>query len=168
MQFQTKPFTSKLAEIPNGSAGIFASLKVMRSLVRQYKSYLPIRTLAVQLVNGHRQKDWNAEVSSLQKFVRDKIRYTRDITDIETIQTPDVTLRLRAGDCDDKSVLLAALLESIGYSTRFVAIGFAPETYEHVLVEVRKKTGWIPLETTEPVGIGWQPINIKAKMVVYN
>lgn len=168
MQFQANNFTSTLSSIPEGKDGILYTMKLMRSLVKQYKKSLAVRTLAVQIVNPYYQKDWNAEIKALQSFVRDRIRYTRDIRDVETIQTPDVTLRLKSGDCDDKSTLLASLLESIGHPTRFIAIGFQPDQFEHVYVETRIGTKWIPLETTEPVNIGWQPKNIQARMYVYN
>jgi transglutaminase-like putative cysteine protease len=75
---------------------------------------------------------------------------------------------MRAGDCDDKSVLLAALLESIGHPTRFVAIGFQPDDFEHVFVETKIADRWISLETTEPVEIGWMPQHIRARLTVNN
>ncbi len=53
----------------------------------------------------------------LHRFVRDNIRYIKDIRDVETVAYPDITLQQGQGDCDDKSVLLASLLESIGHPT---------------------------------------------------
>lgn len=161
-------FTARLSEIPDGNAGIFHTLKVMKKLVNQYKKSIPVRTLAVSLTNGFRQKDWLNEIRALHAFVRDNIRYVRDIRDVETLQTPDITLKVRAGDCDDKSLLLASMLESIGHPTRFVAIGFQPNDLEHVYVETRIGQKWIPLETTEPVEIGWLPKNIRNRVVIHN
>lgn len=89
----------------------------------------------------------------------------RDIRGVETLHTPEVLLKQQAGDCDDKSVLLAALLESIGHVTRFVAVGFLPGVYSHVLVEVLLGGEWVPLETTEPVEVGWYPANVRERMV---
>lgn len=168
MQFQTQSLKSTLGSIPDGAAGTSATLKLMRSLVREYKTSLPIRTLAVQIVQQFPQKDYRSEVVALQQWVRDKIRYVKDVTNVETLQTPEVTLKMRAGDCDDKSTLLASMLEATGHATRFVAIGFQPGEYEHVYVESRIGSMWIPLETTEPVEIGWQPKNIMARMTLDN
>lgn len=163
-----KPLTSRLSLIPEGKAGTLETLKVMRELVRHGKRALPVRSLAVELTNGNDQKDWIAEVKALHAFVRDNIRYVKDVRDVETLHYPEIVLQIGAGDCDDKSVLLASLLESIGHPTRFVAIGFKPDDFVHVYPETMIGRAWIPLETTEPVEIGWTPKNIVSRLVVHN
>jgi len=163
-----QPITATLQAIPDGKDGTLATLKVMRDITRQGKTSLSVRNLAVGLTGQLRAKDWLNELKILHRFVRDKIRYVRDIKGVETVQTPDVTLSIGSGDCDDKSVLLASLLESIGHPTRFVAVGFEPDDFVHVLVETRIGTAWIPAETTEPVEIGWYPKGTVSRMVVYN
>ena len=162
------PLTATLSAIPDGKAGTLATLRVMRDLVRVGKKSLAVRTLAVQLSGGLDQKDWIGEIRALHAFVRDRIRYIRDINDVETVQTPDATLTMRAGDCDDKSTLLAAMLESIGHPTRLVAIGFTPEEFDHVYIEARVGNNWLPLETTEPVEIGWSAPGAVSRMVMFN
>jgi hypothetical protein len=154
--------------IPGGKEGVITTLKFMRRLVIDYKAALPIRVQAANLVKPCKQKDWSCEVKNLHAFVRDKIRFVRDVRDIETLYTPDKTLERKEGDCDDKAVLLAAMLESIGHPSRFVAVGFAPEEYEHVFVETKIGPRWIPLETTEPVNVGWIPQGIVSRLVIYN
>lgn len=163
-----KPMTATLQAIPDGKAGTVATLKVMREVTKAGKTSLPVRNTALSIISALPQKDWFNEVKLLHKYVRDQVRYVRDIRGVETVQTPDVTLKLKAGDCDDKSVLLASLLESIGHPTRFVAIGFAPDDFVHVYVESRIGTGWIPLETTEPVEIGWAPRNVVSRLSINN
>lgn len=127
-----------------------------------------MRETALDLTNGQRQKDWSAEVRALHSFVRDRIRYIRDIRGVETLHTPEKILDQEQGDCDDKSVLLASLLESIGHPTRFVAIGFKPGTFSHVFVETKIGDKWIALETTEPVEMGWRPARIVNSMIINN
>jgi len=168
MRVPNAVFKSQLSMIPDGKSGVIVTLKTMRDITKRYKTSIPIRTLAVALTNGLRQKDWHGEIKALHEFVRDKIRYVRDITDVETLQMPDITLKIGAGDCDDKSMLLASLLESINHPTRFVAVGFRPDVYSHVYVESRIGNRWIPLETTEPVPMGWTPPNIKTRLVIHN
>lgn len=169
MQFQPNnhKFTATLSNIPDGKDGILQTLLTMKALVKQYRTDITIRTLAAHLVSNYPQKDYVSEVKALHRYVKNQIRYVKDVRDVETLQTPLVTLKMRSGDCDDKCVLLASLLESIGHPTRFVAVGFAPDQYEHVLVETRIGRKWIPLETTEPVNIGWQPLNVKSSLVVH-
>lgn len=162
--------TATLGLIPDGPAGIHATLKIMSCFVKEGKKTLSIRDKALSLVSGLLQKDWSGEVRCLHAFVRDHIRYVGDITDVETVQSAVYTLRHAAGDCDDKSVLLASLLESIGHPTKFVAVGMSPGMYEHVYLETKIGTRWVPLETTEPVEMGWQPPPgmVKARMEYVN
>ena len=92
----------------------------------------------------------------------------RDVRGVETLATPLVTMQTGQGDCDDKSVLLAALLESLSHPTRFVAVGSAPDEYNHVFVESRLGPHWISAETTEPVDIGWQPERVASRLIINN
>jgi len=88
---------------------------------------------------------------------------------VDTVQYPRETLAKRAGDCDDSSVLVAALLENVGIRTKLVgvpghifllvdtgipernrlALGLPDE-----LFTVRDDEVWVPLETTA-VGKGF-------------
>ena len=136
----------------------------MRAYVEQYKAHPTVRFVAQELTADLPQKDFAGEVDALYYFVQNNIRYVRDVNGIETVQTPIKTLELRSGDCDDKSTLLAALLQSIGFDTRFHAMGFRRNTINHVLLEVQLDGQWIPLETTEPVMMGWSPPNIQTSI----
>lgn len=157
----------QLFDLPDGEAGVRSTLELMRKFVREYKKHPDIRGRATSLVQDLDQKAWTDEVRRIHAFVRDGIRYTRDINGVETVQSPDVTLRLQHGDCDDKSTLLASLLEAIGHPTRFVAIGMQAGHYSHVLVETRIGARWIALETTEDKPAGWNP-KASSRMVVHN
>lgn len=141
----------------------------MASLVRQYKTDSGIFTLARQLTNGlPNQNSAGAAqlyITTLQHWVRDRIRYVQDVEGVETLQTPIATLQIGTGDCDDKSVLLDTLLASVGYPVMFFAIGINGNPYSHVLAGVRLGTRQIPLETIVPAGSygpgsgepGWMP-----------
>lgn len=144
-------------DLPAGAAGVRATLKVMSRLVREYKRHPLIRERATAIIQHVEQKDWSGEVRALHAFVRDNIRFTRDINGIETIHSPEVVLQIEHGDCDDKSTLLATLLESTGHPTRFIACGMVPGHYSHVYVETRVGPRWIALETTEDRAPGWAP-----------
>lgn len=156
-----------MMSIPSGEDGTRETLKLMSKMVKAEKSALPIRLLAMRLVSEQRQKDFTGEVRRIHEFVRDQIRYVKDIRGVETLQYPTKTLELGQGDCDDKSALTAALLESIGHPTRFVAVGFGGG-FSHVLLETKIGTKWIPVETTEPVGLGWFPPGVTARMRWHN
>jgi transglutaminase-like putative cysteine protease len=144
----------------------------MVQLVRAYRTDVDIRELAMQVTADCPSRNLTCEYTKLQHYVRDRIRYVRDVRDVETLQTPRATLRLAAGDCDDQATLLATLLESIGARTRFEALGVRGGQYEHVIAAVQaglsRATGkpcWVPLETifaTDPanglpIEPGWLP-----------
>ena len=157
-----------LTGIPPGKEGTKYTLNLMRQLVRAGKKSPVVRQLAVDLTRGLPQKDWLSEVDAVHKFVRDRIRYVRDIHGVETLHTVERILTNAAGDCDDKSVLAASLLESLGHPTRFVAVGFKPDMYSHVYPETLVGSKWIAVETTEPVALGWKPTNILNALVMNN
>ena len=157
-------YTSFLGTIPDGRAGIKATLRLMVMIARRTRATLPIRLRAQQLVQGCPVNDRRCEAATLQAWVRDSIRYLPDIRDVETLQFPEQTLQLQSGDCDDMALLLAALLESIGFATRFCAVGMNGEDYSHVLTQVLVPgSGWMSAEVipidgrAEKAPFGWFP-----------
>jgi transglutaminase-like putative cysteine protease len=159
--------TATLKAIPSGSLGTRATLREMAKLVRQYRKTIPIRELALGLlrnVPGH--KNFKGQVQSLRDYVHEYIQYVRDVNGVETLQTPTKTLEYGQGDCDDQATLLASLLESVGFRTRFVAIKVdATGPFCHVYTEVSFGRGWMPVETTERWPIGTRPPRIAGSMI---
>lgn len=78
-----------------------------------------VRDLAIELTEGA-TSDKKA-VTAIFEYVRDTISYVSDprVTemDFDYIQSPTQTIEREAGDCDDHAVLLASLLEAVGYRT---------------------------------------------------
>ncbi len=143
-----------------------ATLRKMVQVVRKYKSDATTITTARRLTANCPERNTRAIVDTLQRWVRDNIRYVMDPRGIEMVQTPP-TLDLRTGDCDDKSVLLATLLETMGYQTGFCALGFNGEPFSHVIALVRLGTKWCPLETIlAGVGMGWSPPDATSHLTV--
>lgn len=157
----------RLLGIPEGVEGVRATLEHMRRLARQYRVTPQVRELAISLTNSapNYGDGWAEEVDALFKYVRDSIRYLRDVEGVETLQSPVDTLELGAGDCDDKATLLASLLLATEHPCRFVAVGFSPDIFEHVFVETKIGPRWIALETTKDVPMGWRPDGILTAMV---
>lgn len=162
------PTQTYLGSLPSGAAGVRHTLYLMRALVQRGKTNWLVRQRAQSLVQGLPQQDYAAEVRALHAFVRDHIRYVRDVRGVETLHSADKVLELRGGDCDDKAILLASMLESIGHATRFKAVGFAPGKYSHVFVEVQLNGKWVPLETTRPWDAGKAPAGVRSVMIVKN
>lgn len=151
--------------MPSGINGIKFTLKEMRRLVDAGKENPVIRQAALYLVRDLRQKDYNSEIERLFNYVKNNIRYVRDIHGVELLHTPENLLKIKQGDCDDKSVLIASLLESIGHKTRFKVIGQKQNSFSHVYVEVFNKGKWIALETTEDFRLGEAYRDIKSTAI---
>lgn len=131
----------------------------MASLASTAKTTPRIRELALSIVGLVPGKNFRGEIDRIFVWVRDNVRYTRDVRGVETVQTPAKTLDYMQGDCDDQVTLLAALLESVGIQARFKAVGFRPHHYQHVYLEARDNGDWIALDPTEQVPVGWEPPN---------
>ena len=155
--------------LAEGLTGINQTLRdFMQRLVKKYKTDPIIRTLALDLVADLPQKDFKGEIIRIFDFVKNRIRYVKDIHEVETVQNPVATLRLGQGDCDDKDVLLATLLESIGHPTQFEAVGEVTNDLTHVIVNVYLNGSWFALDPTEPVNAGWYPEGIANNFIVTN
>lgn len=140
----------------------------MVAMVRKYKSDAAIGDLARKITASVGERDARAIVTVLHRWVRDQIKYVMDPRGTEMVQTPPRTVEIGTGDCDDKSSLLATLLESMGYATRFVAVGLAGEGYSHVLAEVHLGARWVPLETILPGReVGWFPPDATSVMYAH-
>lgn len=94
------------------------------------------------------------EIALIHDYVRDEIRFTRDVLAVETLQTPDITLKIKTGDCDDKSLLFASMVESIGHPTKFVTCGHTKNNQKHVYSIVRIGSTWYTSETCLPYPFG--------------
>jgi transglutaminase-like putative cysteine protease len=174
---------SYFGDIPSGTAGTRATLKIMVMVARKAlkpttpdgtQNLLTFRTTAQRLAQACGEKDYWCEATQLQVFVRDGIRYLRDMRSAELVQTPEITLRERSGDCDDKSLLLAVLAETIGFSARFCAIGVQGQPYSHVSAQLLiPSRGWVNAETIpindsgEKAALGWFPPDATCLMLAH-
>ena len=141
----------------------------MTELVKAGKKNPAIRQRATTLVQDLRSKDRIGEIRKLFDYVQNSIRYVRDIRDVETLHYAEQVMSQEYGDCDDKAVLLASLLEAIGHPTRFVAVGFKPGEYSHVFLDTMiGNNKWLSLDPTEPQPMGWRPPGIVEIFPMYN
>lgn len=160
--------STALFGIARGKRGTRQTLELMKSIVNRFKTNIKMREFAQRIIDGVEQKNWLGEAEAIQNWVRDNVRYTRDVSGVETIATPDHTLYTRHGDCDDQSILVATMLESVGHPTRFAAVGTRPGILSHVYTEVKIDGEWLPVETTESWKIGQGPPIVKTKLVLNN
>lgn len=158
--------TTSVVGIGNGMRGVQQTIRQMRRLVVAGRIDPTIRQCATTLIFLAPEKADALEVSKLLDFVQKSIRYVRDVQDVETISTASKTLAQRLGDCDDQSVLLAALCESVGYRTRFIVTGYDdPSIMEHVYLQICVDDDWLDADPTEDHPLGWAPPDPAAVLV---
>jgi len=151
-----------LHKIPEGYPGTLETIGHIKELVRNGAKDFGVRQTAIDILieNGIKPKDYLGEIRALFEWVQKNIRYTRDTYRVELLHSARRMLELRAGDCDDMAILLAALLEAIGHPVRLVLTGPDPlrrNLFTHIYVEVFHERRWIPLDATMPYAIGWAP-----------
>jgi hypothetical protein len=151
------PLSGTLRSMPGGMRAPYFTLRQMRRLVNEWKTAPEILQAATNLVFTVPSGDDWREAAALFEWVRDGVRYLRDVHGIEVLSTPGVTLQRRVGDCDDKATLLATLFEAVGLPTRFVIAGYRGPDFEHVYLQVLIGGQWIDADATEPYPMGYAP-----------
>jgi hypothetical protein len=151
-----------ICRVPKGQAGTMATARLIAQMIRDGARDFVVRQKAIQIFRsyGVPPKDRWGEVCSLFCWVRDHIRYTRDIFRVELLHTPRRMLELQAGDCDDMTILLGSMLLSTGHPVRLALTGFRanrPHIYTHIYPEVNVHGRWIALDATMNKPIGWAP-----------
>jgi len=96
---------------------------IKRSVAKIINSVDPnatsLRELAIDLVRKFEAGDFK-QARKIFEFVRDEIQYVYDPMGLEEIQSPETTLKLRAGDCEDQAILLGSLLSAIGFESAII------------------------------------------------
>lgn len=145
-----------LQGIPAGEAGTNATLRRMGELVQQSLQEPKLRLLTLGILERGNvpSKAYRRAAAEIFSWVRSHVRYVKDPIGVETVQAPLVTARLRAGDCDDQSVLVAALAMSIGIPARFRVVGSSRDRFVHVYPELHVAGAWLPADTVEKHALG--------------
>lgn len=133
--------------VPEGDAGTFFTLALMRDLVR---ADVPLLAPHLRHIVGV-----GNPLVALRRFLAEHVRFRHDPTGVELLKAPAYQLAaIRArgivtGDCDDIATLGAALGLAAGFPARFVVLRFDPGgPFEHVFTELRGPSGWVELDTS--------------------
>jgi hypothetical protein len=133
----------------------------MEKMIRDGVKDPLIRETAIGIVRGLPGKDYLGEIFRIYNWVKQNVRFTRDPVSLELLQSAMRTLKGKVGDCDDYTVLLSTLLQSLGHATRIKTIATRACEYHHVYPEVKYRDEWIPLDATQKqASLGWEPPNI--------
>ena len=143
----------RVLRVPRGTKGTLATAKIIAGLLQDGARDFYVRQKAIQIFRaaGVQPKNRMGEVCALFDFVKRNVRYTRDIFRVELLHSARRMLELRAGDCDDMTILLGALLLSTGHPVRLVLAGFRrnrPHAYSHIYPEVNVRGRWLAVDAT--------------------
>lgn len=140
------------APLLNGEAGTDQTVQLMRKLVDEALADASFVRKAVEIVRSVPAYDDFGELAALYDWVKGSIRFTKDPLTKEKLYPPQELLKIRAGDCDDISMLLGAFALALGYPARLITIGANPDSpgeFSHVYVEAEAPVGsgqWVPLD----------------------
>ena len=152
----------QIVRVRRGTDGTLTTAKIIGQLIRAGAKDFYVRQKAIEVFRtyGVRPKNRMGEACALFDFVKRNVRYTRDIFRVELLHSARRMLELRAGDCDDMTILLGALLLSTGHPVRLVLAGFRknqPHVYSHIYPEVNVSGRWIAIDATMNKPMGWSP-----------
>lgn len=120
-----------------------------------------VREKALDLVRDLKERDYLSELKAIWRYTRDHIRYVHDPLDADLYNDASVTMRLKQGDCDDKSILFCSLAKSIGHPCGFYFMSQGLR-YTHVMPYAITPTGHkIYFETTIRKPFNWKPMATK-------
>lgn len=150
----------------------YESVDVIKNLIKQGRKDYIIRRTAEKIIQYIPAKDYMKEVKAIYNFVTHRLRYTKDINQVETVHRARDLLRWhkKAADCDDFVILTGALLESIGHPVRLVIIGnnnYNKEDFSHIYLQVQVKDKWISLDgSVTNAAVGWEAPKFATKKVI--
>lgn len=136
--------------------GMDAVVNLIKEIIKVYRGSEDIRNTALRITNGIRndsrtgnpdRRNYDAIAKAIYDWIVKEVHYVRDQHGIERIQTPDATLRLLTGDCDDMVIMAGALLESLGVPTRIKLLG-KDRQFTHIYLEYQSDGEWKSFDPT--------------------
>lgn len=136
------------APLLSGDAGTEQTISKMRELVDSALRNPSIIRLAKDIVASAPAYNETAEAQAIYNWVLSNIRFTRDPVSKETLYPPAELLKIRSGDCDDISMLVATLLMAVGIPARLVTVSANPSSsdFSHVYAEGQIEGEWTPID----------------------
>jgi hypothetical protein len=165
MRYVPPPPTAPQIVTASNPAGFLGTQRTLGHIKRHIQEgasdfYVRQKAIDILLARGIKAKDYLGEIRALFEWVQGNVRYTKDPLRVEVIHSARRMLELRAGDCDDMTVLLGSMLQAIGHPVRLIIVGPDPQRprlFSHIYLEASYQGRWIPLDATMPHPMGWSP-----------
>lgn len=110
---------------------------------------------------------------NIYKKMRRDVRYTSDISGVDTYQKPSHTLALGSADCDDFSSLTCSALGAIGIPCRYKVIQTkGAKDWNHIYAQAgfprANPRSWVTMDSSVDMPFGWEaPRKMIARSRVY-
>lgn len=150
-----RPMKAQTSPLAGGDAGIAQTIHAMNRLIDQGKKDPRIHELGAKILREARvppafnpHADFLA-IRAVSHWIPRNIRYTRDVIGKETLHSAAEIVDLGIGDCDDFTILICSILETIGIRCRIVTISshsLDPSQFTHVFPEAKAGARWIPVD----------------------
>lgn len=160
--------TAKTSQLLGPPQPTETAREMVRFAVEAQKD-VAFRDRVTKIVQKLFPRDYTSEIAALLNWVRLNIRYVRDPVQFERVQTPQVTLQQKSGDCDDLATLLAAMSTSLGHKSRFAMGGFTPQiVYTHIWCETFDTITkcWLVLDPVPGKNVGQMLGNVRCLLYV--
>lgn len=101
------------------------TLKEIPAMISRNAVLPATRALALRMIDEYAspEHDRVAEFYAIAEGVKKRIRYTRDPHGVELLQDLGDALATGAGDCDDYTIALGSLYQSVGFPVRIKVVG---------------------------------------------
>jgi len=145
MQIGANLPSTKSKRLSSGINGNFETIEIMQRVARERSRHPLVRDLALKILLYYKvpSQHYRDEALAIGDWVKKKVRYVRDIKDVETLHDPltiidQIKRGVAQGDCDDMALLIASLLLSIGHAPYFKAIKYKKgfPSLQHIYVVV--------------------------------
>lgn len=158
-------------DIGRGDAAIEETVQHMARVIDASAKNPLVREWVRSILDGVFVNQRMDEAQAIHNFVRDHVRYTRDPSGWEYVQTPPILLAgIREylekkaakpiGDCDDMTVLALSLMKSVGFPVMIKTVGYNGR-FSHVYGMVYINGKWVVTDTVRPdKWLGWEAPNI--------
>jgi hypothetical protein len=149
-----QPIPAQLFLIDDGDAGTAQTVAAMYQQIYEGSKNGEINAQAIDIIHGARVRDFDfgGQRRAIFNWFPRNIIFVRDPVAVETVRTPVETLHRRAGDCDCQTVLMGALLSTIGNHVRITTVRSQPGNpdFSHVFLEVLDGDKWVPVDSARP------------------
>lgn len=135
-------------------------------VVRQFTGHPMLMEWASDFLREYQvpERDPYALAAAVQRYAQEHVKFFRERP--ERFASPLRTIQWGFGDCDDKSILIAAVLRSFRVPVRLVFVRYevpqkdgSIKRISHVYPQFLHQGQWLALESVHPWPVGKDPAN---------